>query len=47
MLRDQVASPQGTTAAGLQVMAARDFRATVRETILAATRRATELARDA
>jgi pyrroline-5-carboxylate reductase len=45
-LRDQVASPRGTTAAGLQVMAARDFRATVRETILAATHRAAELARD-
>ncbi len=46
-LRDQVASPNGTTAAGLQVLAARQFRETVRETILAATRRAGELARDA
>lgn len=45
-LRDQVVSPNGTTFAGLQVMAARDFRGTVRDTILAATARADELARD-
>lgn len=45
-LRDQVVSPNGTTFAGLQVMTARDFRATVRDTILASTRRAEELSRD-
>lgn len=45
-LRDQVVSPNGTTFAGLQVMAARQFRATVRDTILASTRRAEELSRD-
>jgi pyrroline-5-carboxylate reductase len=45
-LRDQVVSPNGTTFAGLQVMAARQFRDTVRETILASTRRAGELAQE-
>lgn len=45
-LRDQVVSPNGTTFAGLQVMTARNFRATVRDTILASTRRAEELSRD-
>jgi pyrroline-5-carboxylate reductase len=45
-LRDQVVSPNGTTFAGLQVLAARQFRETVRDTILAATRRAEELSRD-
>lgn len=45
-LRDQVVSPNGTTFAGLQVMAARQFRETVRGTILASTRRADELSRD-
>ncbi|MBA3849071.1 MAG: pyrroline-5-carboxylate reductase [Opitutus sp.] len=45
-LRDQVVSPNGTTFAGLQVMAARQFRETVRDTILAAKRRATELSQD-
>jgi pyrroline-5-carboxylate reductase len=45
-LRDQVVSPNGTTFAGLQVMAARQFRATMQEALLAATRRAGELARD-
>lgn len=44
-LRDQVVSPNGTTQAGLQVLAARQFRETLRETILAATRRAEELSR--
>ena len=46
-LRDQVVSPKGTTYVGLQVMAAANFRATIRDTILAATRRATELSEDA
>ncbi len=45
-LRDKVTSPNGTTAAGLQVLAARQFRATLKETILAATRRAGELSRE-
>jgi len=45
-LRDQVTSPNGTTFAGLQVMAARNFRETLKDTILAATRRAAELSRD-
>ena len=45
-LRDKVVSPNGTTFAGLQVMAARQFRETVRETILAGARRAEELSRD-
>ena len=45
-LRDQVVSPNGTTFAGLQVMASRQFRDTVRDTILASTRRADELSRD-
>lgn len=46
-LRDQVTSPNGTTFAGLQRMAARDFRGVVRETVLAATARSQELSRDA
>lgn len=45
-LRDQVISPNGTTAAGLQVMAARQFRETIKETILAGARRAGELSRE-
>ncbi len=45
-LRDQVTSPNGTTFAGLQVMAARQFRESLKETVLAATRRAGELSRD-
>lgn len=45
-LRDKVVSPNGTTFAGLQVMTARQFRETIRETILAGTRRAGELSRD-
>jgi len=45
-LRDKVTSPNGTTYAGLQVMAARQFRETLKETVLAGTRRAGELARD-
>lgn len=45
-LRDKVTSPNGTTYAGLQVLAARQFRDTLKETILAATRRAGELSQD-
>jgi pyrroline-5-carboxylate reductase len=45
-LRDKVTSPNGTTAAGLQVMAARQFREAIKETILAGTRRAGELSRE-
>ena len=45
-LRDKVVSPNGTTHAGLQVMADRRFRETLRDTVLAATRRAAELSKD-
>lgn len=45
-LRDQVTSPHGTTFAGLQRMAARGFRETIQETILAAKARSEELARE-
>ena len=45
-LRDQVTSPHGTTHAGLQRMAARGFRDTMRETILAARARSEELSQD-
>jgi pyrroline-5-carboxylate reductase len=45
-LRDQVTSPNGTTFAGLQRMAARDFRGLIRETVLAATARSEELSKD-
>lgn len=45
-LRDQVVSPNGTTFAGLEVLAARNFRDAVRDTVLAATKRAEELSRD-
>ena len=45
-LRDRVTSPNGTTAAGLQVMAAARFRDTLKETILAGARRAGELSKD-
>jgi pyrroline-5-carboxylate reductase len=45
-LRDKVTSPNGTTFAGLQVLAQRQFRDTLKETIAAATRRAGELSRD-
>ncbi len=45
-LRDKVVSPNGTTFAGLQVLAARQFRETLKETILAAAKRAGELSRD-
>jgi pyrroline-5-carboxylate reductase len=46
-LRDQVTSPHGTTFAGLQRMAARGFRDTIKETILAAKARSEELSKDA
>jgi pyrroline-5-carboxylate reductase len=45
-LRDKVTSPNGTTYAGLQVLAAKNFRDTLKETIAAATNRARELSRD-
>jgi pyrroline-5-carboxylate reductase len=45
-LRDQVISPNGTTYAGLQVLAARQFREAVKETVLASTKRAGELSRE-
>jgi pyrroline-5-carboxylate reductase len=45
-LRDQVTSPNGTTYAGLQRMAALGFRDTVKETILAARARSEELSKD-
>lgn len=44
-LRNQVTSPNGTTFAGLQRMAAHDFRGMMRETVLAATARSAELAK--
>ena len=43
VLRDQVTSPNGTTAAGLRRMAERDFRGLIREAVLAAKARAEEL----
>lgn len=46
-LRTQVTSPGGTTAAGLKVLADRDFRGLVRETVLAAAERSRELAKGA
>ena len=45
-LRDQVTSPNGTTLAGLQRMAAGNFRALIRETVLAAKARSEELSQD-
>ena len=45
-LRDQVTSPNGTTYAGLQRMAARDFRGLIKETVLTATARSVELSKD-
>lgn len=45
-LRDQVTSPNGTTHAGLQRMAARDFRALVADAVQAAAARSGELSRD-
>ena len=46
ILRNQVTSPNGTTYAGLQRMAARDFRGLMKETVLAAKSRSEELSRD-
>lgn len=45
-LRNQVTSPNGTTFAGLQRMAARDFRGMMKETVLAAKARSEELSRE-
>jgi len=45
-LRNQVTSPNGTTYAGLQRLAAGDFRGLINETVLAATARSEELSRD-
>jgi pyrroline-5-carboxylate reductase len=45
-LRNQVTSPNGTTFAGLQKMAARDFRGLIRETVAAAKARSEELSKD-
>lgn len=42
-LRDAVTSPNGTTAAGLAVMKEAEFRRIILDTVLAATRRSTEL----
>jgi pyrroline-5-carboxylate reductase len=47
ILRNQVTSPNGTTYAGLQRMAARDFRGMLKETVLAAKARSEELSKDA
>jgi pyrroline-5-carboxylate reductase len=43
VLRSEVTSPNGVTAAGLRKMADRDFRGMIRETVLAARARAEEL----
>ena len=45
-LRDQVTSPAGTTAAGLEVLRKAAFGEVIRNAVLAATRRGGELARD-
>lgn len=44
-LRENVTSPGGTTAAGLEVFAARDYRSIVAEVVAAATARSVELGR--
>lgn len=46
VLRDEVTSPNGTTFAGLQRIAARDLRGLMREAVLAAKARAAELSRE-
>ena len=46
-LRDQVTSPNGTTFAGLQRLAAHDFRSVMTEVVLAAKARSEELSRGA
>ncbi|MDB6095636.1 MAG: pyrroline-5-carboxylate reductase [Verrucomicrobia bacterium] len=46
-LRRQVTSPKGMTLAGLMRMEARDFRGTLRETVLAAKARSEEMSKDA
>jgi pyrroline-5-carboxylate reductase len=43
VLRSEVTSPNGVTAAGLRKMADRDFRGMIRETVIAARARAQEL----
>ena len=45
-LRNQVTSPKGTTYEGLKCMEAHNFRAIIRETVLAATARSVELSRE-
>ena len=45
-LRDQVTSPNGTTFAGLQRMAARGFRDIIKDTVAAAKNRSEELSKD-
>lgn len=45
-LRNQVTSPNGTTFAGLQRLAAGNFRGLIRETVLAAKARSEELSKD-
>jgi pyrroline-5-carboxylate reductase len=45
-LRNQVTSPKGTTYEGLKRMEAHDFRALIRETVLAATARSVELSKE-
>ncbi|MCF3649651.1 pyrroline-5-carboxylate reductase [Opitutaceae bacterium LMO-CP1] len=45
-LRDQVTSPNGTTFAGLQRMAAHDIRGMMKDAVLTAKARSAELARD-
>jgi pyrroline-5-carboxylate reductase len=45
-LRNQVTSPNGTTFAGLKRLEAGGFRALIRETVLAAQARASEMSRD-
>jgi pyrroline-5-carboxylate reductase len=42
-LRDRVTSPNGTTAAALRVLGEGNFRRLIRDAVIAATRRATEL----